>query len=53
MEAQFGVVADHYPSAAPKNKATFTCPRCEQTAWGKPDLALICKPCGVEMPRMK
>jgi hypothetical protein len=41
------------PAAAPKNKAKFTCPHCEQTAWGKPDLALICKPCGVEMPRTK
>jgi predicted SprT family Zn-dependent metalloprotease len=27
------------------SKTKFTCPQCGQNAWGKPDLATICKPC--------
>jgi hypothetical protein len=27
----------------------FTCPACGQNAWGKPDLEIVCKPCGADM----
>ena len=27
----------------------FTCPSCDQNAWGKPDLAITCTPCELEM----
>jgi hypothetical protein len=27
----------------------FTCTRCGQNAWGKPDLAILCEPCGIKM----
>jgi hypothetical protein len=33
----------------PNSKAKFTCSACGQNAWGNPDLAIICKPCGIEM----
>jgi len=33
----------------PSSKTKFTCSSCRQNAWGKPDLAIICKPCGIEM----
>jgi ribosomal protein S27E len=29
-----------------KNKTTFTCPNCDQRAFGKPSLAILCEPCG-------
>jgi predicted SprT family Zn-dependent metalloprotease len=32
-----------------RNKTPFTCERCGQKAWGKPDLAIICEPCGMKM----
>jgi predicted SprT family Zn-dependent metalloprotease len=32
-----------------KNKTVFRCARCGQKAWGKPDLEIICKPCGLQM----
>jgi predicted SprT family Zn-dependent metalloprotease len=31
------------------SKTKFTCPECRQNCWGRPDLAVICKPCRVEM----
>ncbi len=31
------------------SKTKFTCTSCSQNAWGKPDLAIICKVCGIEM----
>jgi hypothetical protein len=31
------------------SKTKFTCPACGQNAWGKPDLAITCKPCGADM----
>jgi hypothetical protein len=31
------------------SKTKFTCSSCGQNAWGKPDLAIVCKPCGIEM----
>lgn len=34
---------------ARKNKTKFTCPSCGQNAWGKPDLAVTCTPCGIPM----
>lgn len=34
---------------APPSKIKFSCPECAQNAWGKPDLAILCKPCGCEM----
>jgi predicted SprT family Zn-dependent metalloprotease len=37
------------PAAPRRNKVKFTCPRCGQKAWGKPDLAVTCTPCGAEM----
>jgi predicted SprT family Zn-dependent metalloprotease len=33
----------------PNSKVKFTCSACGQNAWGKLDLAIICKPCGIEM----
>ena len=37
------------PNGVRKNKNTFICPTCEQKAYGKPSLAIICKPCGIQM----
>jgi hypothetical protein len=34
---------------APNSKVKFTCPSCEQNAWGKPDLAIVCEPCAIKM----
>jgi SprT-like family protein len=31
------------------SKTKFTCPACGQNAWGKPDLEIVCKPCGADM----
>jgi hypothetical protein len=41
----------HRPGAkgGTKSKTKFTCPACGQNAWGKPDLEIICKPCGADM----
>jgi predicted SprT family Zn-dependent metalloprotease len=41
----------HYGSGtkAPPSKVKFTCPSCGQNAWGKPDLAITCTPCGIDM----
>jgi len=33
----------------PSSKTKFTCSNCGQNAWGKPDLAIICEPCGIKM----
>jgi hypothetical protein len=40
-----------HPNAtrAPKLKTKFSCETCRQNAWGKPELAIICKPCGKQM----
>jgi hypothetical protein len=35
----------------PSSKTPFTCLRCGQNAWGKPDLAVTCTPCRVPMRR--
>jgi hypothetical protein len=32
-----------------KGKTKFTCTSCRQNAWGKPDLAVTCTPCGIAM----
>jgi hypothetical protein len=32
-----------------RNKQKVTCPRCGQNAWGKPNLAINCRPCGLPM----
>jgi predicted SprT family Zn-dependent metalloprotease len=37
------------PTRAPKLKTKFSCRSCGQNAWGKPDLQIICKPCGIQM----
>jgi hypothetical protein len=37
------------PTRAPKSKTKFNCTSCGQNAWGKPDLAILCKPCGIQM----
>ncbi len=31
------------------SKTKFTCPSCGQNAWGKPDLAIACVPCRMQM----
>ena len=31
------------------SKTKFTCTSCGQNAWGKPDLAIICLPCEIQM----
>jgi hypothetical protein len=41
------------PTKAPKSKDKFTCKSCGQNAWGKPDLAIICKHCGIQMRAAK
>lgn len=33
----------------PNSKTKFTCSNCGQNAWGKPDLAVDCRPCGLPM----
>jgi hypothetical protein len=33
----------------PNSKTKFTCTSCRQNAWGKPDLAILCEPCGLKM----
>jgi hypothetical protein len=42
----------HRPGSTkgPSSKTKFTCPSCSQNAWGKPDLAVTCTPCGIPMP---
>src|SRR5262249_29372522 len=37
------------PDSGRKSKTKFTCSSCGQNAWGKPDLAVTCTPCGIEM----
>jgi hypothetical protein len=37
------------PDGGRKGKTKFTCTGCGQNAWGKPDLAISCTPCGIEM----
>jgi len=37
------------PKTKPNSKTKVTCSRCGQNAWGKPDLAIICEPCGITM----
>ena len=34
---------------APNSKVKFTCANCQQNAWGKPDLAILCELCGAKM----
>jgi predicted SprT family Zn-dependent metalloprotease len=37
------------PKGTNNSKTKFTCASCGQNAWGKPDLAIICLPCGIQM----
>jgi len=37
------------PDGGRKSKTKFTCSNCGQNAWGKPDLAVTCTPCRMEM----
>ena len=41
----------HHPGGdrGRNSKTKFSCTKCGQNAWGKPDLAIICKPCRFEM----
>jgi hypothetical protein len=32
-----------------KLRTKFTCPHCKANAWGKPDLKILCEPCGKRM----
>ncbi len=38
------------PDGGRTSKTKFTCVSCGQNAWGKPDLGIVCKFCGTEMP---
>jgi hypothetical protein len=38
-------------AAKPKSKLKFTCPRCSQKVWGKPDTLVDCGHCTVRMVR--
>jgi ribosomal protein S27E len=48
LEAQPGIRAPA-GQKGPSSKTKFTCADCGQNAWGKPDLAILCEPCGIEM----
>jgi hypothetical protein len=37
------------PKGGTNSKTPFTCVGCGQNAWGKPDLAISCIPCGLQM----
>ena len=37
------------PKGTANSKTKFTCQGCGQNAWGKPDLEIVCKPCGIQM----
>ena len=37
------------PPKVADSKTKFTCAGCGQNAWGKPDLAIVCEPCGLKM----
>ena len=37
------------PEKGGNSKTKFTCSSCGQNAWGKPDLAILCKPCKLQM----
>jgi hypothetical protein len=37
------------PQPTSNSKTKFTCPACQQSAWGKPDLRIVCKPCRLDM----
>jgi predicted SprT family Zn-dependent metalloprotease len=37
------------PEGGGSSKTKVTCPQCGQNAWGKPDLAISCTPCGTPM----
>ena len=37
------------PEGGGSSKTKVTCPHCGQNAWGKPDLAILCAPCGAPM----
>jgi hypothetical protein len=37
------------PKSTPNSKTKFTCATCGQNAWGKPDLDINCRPCGIRM----
>jgi hypothetical protein len=41
------------PKGGINSKTKFTCSSCGQNAWGKPDLAILCKPCKVQMREPK
>jgi hypothetical protein len=36
-----------------KNKATYTCPSCDVSLWGKPNVHVSCDDCGCKMPERK
>lgn len=37
------------PEGGRNSKTKFTCASCGQNAWGKPELAIDCRPCGAAM----
>lgn len=49
LNLQSAIRAGAEPGRESKNK--FTCGGCGQNAWGKPDLAIVCEPCGLKMLR--
>jgi len=36
-----------------ESKTKFTCPKCGQNAWAKPDATLICGVCATELKEIK
>ena len=48
-EWKLNLESAHFDRSVHKNKTKFTCPGCGQNAWGKPDLAILCEPCGIRM----
>jgi hypothetical protein len=39
------------PGPATPSKLKYACPECGINAWGKPELELVCKKCGVDLIR--
>ena len=42
--------ADRFSGGGRDSKTKFWCPPAGRTPWGKPELAIVCEPCGLAMP---
>lgn len=49
MERRFDAKTVARAKAKKKSKTKYCCPGCETSAWGKPDLQIICADCDFEM----